>query len=176
MKGLSIEQKAKAYDEAIERANSLLSSNELGNAWIYKLLPELKESEDERIRKAMIDYFKWNPDGQLLNEFSNREVFAWLEKQSGQTPAWSEEDEIIRKSLINMVEKFYGSCKDKSARNRFTYWLNSIKDRVQPQSQWKPSVEQIYSLDRALHFYGKGTAVYDSVKELLEQLKKLGKE
>ena len=38
---------------------------------------------------------------------------------------------------------------------------------------WKPSDKQIYSLDRALRFYGKGTAVYDSVKELLEQLKKL---
>jgi hypothetical protein len=173
MKGLSIEQKAKAYDEAIERANSLLSSNELGNAWIYKLLPELKESEDERIRKAMIDYFKWNPDGQLLNEFSNREVFAWLEKQSGQTPAWSEEDEIIRKSLINMVEKFYGRCDDKSARNRFTYWLNYLKNRIQPQSQWKPSDKDIFELQCVINNDPYNGFI---LKALLEQLKKLGKE
>ena len=49
MKELSIKEKAQRYDEAIKRANLLLSSNELGNAWIYKLLPELAESEDERI-------------------------------------------------------------------------------------------------------------------------------
>ena len=43
--------------------------------------PKLNESEDDRIRKALTDYFRWNSDGQLLNEFSNREVRAWLEKQ-----------------------------------------------------------------------------------------------
>jgi len=53
MKELSIEQKAQRYDEAIERANSLLSNNQVGNAWIYKLLPELKKSEDadEKVEK-----------------------------------------------------------------------------------------------------------------------------
>lgn len=48
MKELTIEEKAQHYDMAINRANSLLSGNQLGNAWIYKVLPELKENEDEK--------------------------------------------------------------------------------------------------------------------------------
>ena len=53
MDTLTIEQKAKAYDKAIERANLYLGGNQLGDAWIYKILPELTESEDERIRKKL---------------------------------------------------------------------------------------------------------------------------
>ena len=84
MKELSIEEKAKRYDEAIIRAKSLIGDTiieETGQHIVEVLFPELKESEDERIRKALIDYFRWNPNSQLLNEFTNREVFAWLEKQ-----------------------------------------------------------------------------------------------
>ncbi|MEE3309633.1 hypothetical protein, partial [Sharpea azabuensis] len=84
MKELSIEEKAKRYDKAIIRAKSLIGDTiieETGQHIAEVLFPELAESEDERIRKALIDYFRWNLNNQLLNEFTNREVFAWLEKQ-----------------------------------------------------------------------------------------------
>jgi hemerythrin len=84
MKELSIEQKAKAYDEAIERANSLLSSNELGNAWIYKLLPELKESEDEKIKeelKKVLDECL-NVRPQIVEETQYIRLIDWLEKHT----------------------------------------------------------------------------------------------
>ena len=89
MKELSIEEKAKRYDEAIERAKEMIKvMTNIGGVTkvddIQYLLPELKESEDEKIGKALIDYFRWNPNSQLLNEFTNREVFAWLEKQDEQ--------------------------------------------------------------------------------------------
>ena len=84
MKELSIEEKAKRYNEAIERAREINNEHKAQPFDVMlKVFPELiAESEDERIKKALIDYFKWNTDNQLLNEFSNREVFAWLEKQS----------------------------------------------------------------------------------------------
>lgn len=91
MKKLTIEQKAQAYDEAFERAKEEWSNN-LDSAYknyrehLEIIFPELKESEDEKIRKAIIDYFRWNTDSQLLNEFTNREVFDWLEKQGKQNP------------------------------------------------------------------------------------------
>ena len=84
MKELSIEEKAKAYDKAIKRANLLLSSNELGNAWIYKLLPELKESEDEKIRKWIIRTLKSlnNSSIQIDGAYEMMlPAIAWLEKQ-----------------------------------------------------------------------------------------------
>ena len=81
MDTLTIEQKAKAYDKAIERANLYLGGNQLGNAWIYKILPELTESEDERIRKKIINLVK--------KHSVNHErcmMTAWLEKQGKQKP------------------------------------------------------------------------------------------
>lgn len=84
MKELSIEEKARAYDEAIERANSLLSSNELGNTWIYKLLPELKESDDERIRKELIRAFKSLNTIEVWNGINRKDILTWLEKQGEQ--------------------------------------------------------------------------------------------
>lgn len=47
-----------------------------------KYFPELKESEDERIRKELIFYLGDMPeDTELRNGITNRDVLAWLEKQ-----------------------------------------------------------------------------------------------
>ena len=88
MKELSIEEKAHRYDEAIKVANKYKDTHIMFSQIKDEIFPELAESEGERIRRVLTDYFKWNPDGQLLNEFSNREVFAWLEKQGEQKPTY----------------------------------------------------------------------------------------
>lgn len=46
------------------------------------LIPELKESEDERIRKSLIDYFNRFKSSDMWNEsFSFGDVVSWIEKQ-----------------------------------------------------------------------------------------------
>ena len=91
MSELTIEQKAKLYDEVIERGNSLLSCNELGNAWVYKLLPEL-ESKDERIKKSLIEYLKERKSSESYGQYVLRydRWITWLEKQeqSKKTSIW----------------------------------------------------------------------------------------
>ena len=68
MKELSIEEKAEAYDDAIERAKRMFSEKELNY-----LFPELAESDDERIRKEILDY---------VNKATGCQRWvAWLEKQ-----------------------------------------------------------------------------------------------
>lgn len=61
--------------------------------------PELAESEDEKIRKALIEVFKKKLErGFEWVEYGipNRSVLDWLEKQKEQKPAeWSEEDEKL---------------------------------------------------------------------------------
>ena len=88
MNELTIKQKAELYDKAIERGNSLLSCNELGNAWVYKILPEL-ESEDEQIRKWIIDDIRFNINIETLNnsEYKKKaeKAIEWLEKQASYT-------------------------------------------------------------------------------------------
>ena len=83
MKELSIEEKAKAYDEAIERANELnyvSDKDSLQRKTVEHIFPELKESEDERIRKRLIELFKghWSDEWYGLKV---DKVLAWLEKQ-----------------------------------------------------------------------------------------------
>ena len=88
MNELTIEQKAELYDKAIERGNSLLSCNELGNTWVYKILPEL-ESEDEQIRKWIIDDIRFNISLETLDNSEYKEkaekAIDWLEKQASYT-------------------------------------------------------------------------------------------
>ena len=142
MKELSIEEKARRYDETIERANSLLSPNQLGNAWIYKLLPELKEeSDDERIRKA-IRYAigqSTHSDGTLINGVSSEEALAWLEKQGKQeTDEWKEGNIIRHGGILALVIK--GRRAMKSNGELFT---------IQYPNEWVKAVP--YEIERFLN-------------------------
>ena len=116
MKELSIEEKAKAYDEAIERANDILKGynpKEGSKATINYIFPQLKEkeSEDERIRKFLI---KWIQDNYYhgTTEIPTKTLIAWLEKQ-GEQKHINDTDEAIVKavkdtSILDMVEpKFH---------------------------------------------------------------------
>ena len=80
------EEKAKAYDEAIERykAKQEYESQKV-HEFIEYLFPELKESEDNRIRKGLIALLKFGlEDNSVIapgfNE-TKEQALAWLEKQ-----------------------------------------------------------------------------------------------
>jgi hypothetical protein len=84
------EEKAKRYDEAIEKLRSLHDDYDTVSTLIdikeelENIFPELKESEDERVRKAMIDFFKHEREEGItvLHYGVNIErMIAWLEKQ-----------------------------------------------------------------------------------------------
>lgn len=83
MKELSIEEKAKAYDKALEKAKTLkeISTNTEVVGYMDELFPELKESEDERVRKELLAVIN---DLVLPDDQQSRFV-AWLEKQGKQT-------------------------------------------------------------------------------------------
>lgn len=86
---LSIEEKAKAYDEAIERARKINSGEGVAAPpdWTTceVIFPELKESEDEKIRKALISILKSDFDGDtIIYGTSVSDIIAWLEKQGEQ--------------------------------------------------------------------------------------------
>ena len=74
-------EKAEAYDEAIERAKKWhnISNPIYCNIITEKIFPELKESEDEEIRKEIISILRnayWTSNRNRFNE-----LVAWLEKQ-----------------------------------------------------------------------------------------------
>lgn len=82
MKELSVEQKAKRYDEAIERykAKQEYESQKV-HEFIEYLFPELKENKDERMRKELIKTFKSLYQVKLWNGIERTKILAWLEKQ-----------------------------------------------------------------------------------------------
>ena len=82
----TIEEKAKAYDEAIKKAKSVIEQNPLMEylkKGIEYIFPELKESEDERIIRDMIETIKKESKdfpSSVIAEKSHTWL-AWLEKQ-----------------------------------------------------------------------------------------------
>ena len=78
-------EKAEAYDKGIERAKKLY-----GNGIAEEIFPELKESDDERIRRWIINDIRYNMNNEPLNnsEYKKKaeKAIAWLEKQGEQKP------------------------------------------------------------------------------------------
>ena len=97
MKNLSIEQKAEAYDKAIEGIQEILSSGEDSikmsrlQLRLQGILPELKESKeskDERIRKALIEGLKAMKNNfHTISSIKIDDAIDWLEKLAEQKPA-----------------------------------------------------------------------------------------
>ena len=89
MKELSIKEKAKRYDEAIEKGKQILNTPYTAHWDIMKevvehLLPELKESEDEKIRKELLNAFQKSEDSLyiVLTPQRRNSFIAWIEKQA----------------------------------------------------------------------------------------------
>lgn len=77
-------EKVKAYDEAIERAKSvLLDCTSEERKVVEYITPELKESENGKIRKMIIRALH----GDVLDMEETTKAIAWLEKQGEQMPA-----------------------------------------------------------------------------------------
>lgn len=119
---MNTEEKAKRYDEALERAkkqradyqkeldktdkdSQLAGLLRAGISAIELAFPELSESEDERIRKELIEFLrKAYSKGNAPEEYSKWLV--WLDQPKEQKPVeWSEEDETIIDCAVEVVEK-----------------------------------------------------------------------
>lgn len=88
MKELSIEEKATRYDEAIKVARQYYNDKVMPigtNFKLEKMFPELKESEDERIKYEIIGFVVQSihrGGGTPISEEQENKWIAWLEKQS----------------------------------------------------------------------------------------------
>ena len=128
------------YNAALERAAKLRVQNPFDTVgqMVEHIFPELKESEDERIKKMLIRHIR-QERGSLSNN-ETQMIINWLEKQGGQKPAWREEDESWFKELELMALSF---SNDVSYRKEFFDWLKSVKDRVQHKVEWNEEDEKI---------------------------------
>lgn len=145
------------YKEALERAKRLHSepTGETERIICEQIFPELIESADERIRKAIIEHLRQDIElGQILSEEVGSDWIAWLEKQGEQNLAnsaktckndeeiWSEEDERLCRCLIKDQKKALDEVRNdkyghseiisdlKEMYNERIAWLKSLKEKL----------------------------------------------
>ena len=143
---MTIEEKAKAYDEAFKKAKQFHDKDlfaECNGNLVEYIFPELKESEDERVRKALIRYHQstLNIDG-----IKGEDILVWLEKQASK-PKWTEEDSSMQLTLIRDIELV--SFISKEGKDERIMWLNKLDDRFHQntndilKSKWSDEDEEL---------------------------------
>lgn len=114
-------EKAKAYDEAIERAKKMY-----GNGITEEIFPELKEDDTERIRKNCIHFLELQKQHHAAT-FEIEECIDWLEKQGEQKPTlpkWKYKKDntpLLRDSII--LNKYGGVAKSPSGAIVSDVWV-----------------------------------------------------
>ncbi len=138
------EEKARRYDEALEEAkkwhktfvtgqNYPATDIKVSYEWIF---PELKESDNERIRKAIIC-------GMTALKVQGKKTFATipiddcialLEKQGEEKSVeWSRDDETGLGDALWAIEQASTIAKDENDMGNLWYaekWLKSLKQRI----------------------------------------------
>ena len=118
-----------------------------------KVIFEREESEDERIRKFIVEtIFRYYGDSQEYLD-----TIAYLKKQKEQKPA---------RIIVSGEEILRGNSK---------LYVQNLADRIEslrPQPHWKPSKEQIGALERAIVKMHTPNDI-DILAKLRDNLKKL---
>ena len=121
----TIEQKALAYDEALEKAKRLYEKGTITESLCH-IFPELCESEDERVRKAILELVKQSSE--ILDKQNQNNMINWLEKQGEQQPVnWSEEDEEHYKACL----QYFDTVKPDMVYYNDYQWLKQLKQRIE---------------------------------------------
>lgn len=139
MKELSIEEKAKAYDEAIKVAKSKIKNDKdhvLYEDDVIEIFPELKESEGERIRKGILHLIGCASEIEWCKaNVSIGEVQTWLEKQCKQeTDEWKEGNIIRHGDILALVIKGRRAIKSNGELFTVQYpneWVKAVPNEIE---------------------------------------------
>ena len=133
MKELSIEEKAKAYDEAIEIARAKYAmKDQPTHQDLVDIFPELAELKNERIRKHLIGVVELYYG--KTDEQGKKDCLAWLEKQAehanfrskiqiGDNVTRNKDGVLVNLSQLNRVAK--KQCEQKPAE-----WSEEIEAAI----------------------------------------------
>ena len=164
------------YEKKIREYLNSSEVDQLYKSMLINLFPELAESEDEKIRKKVVDVLKLNIKGaesqmqasrgvdRTFEVYACNKVIAWLKSLRPQKKQeWSKEDVEMIDWLIRCCESEHKElCNDRYGHQEIVSdlkrdcrkkwdWLESLKDKVVPQKQWKPTEEQIQTLEYYMH-------------------------
>ena len=160
--------------ERIKLAKEALDSGSYDKETIEYIFPELKESEDEKIRRAVKNalILKTSCNSLTHDGVALGDAIAWLEKQK---PAeWSEEDEKILNCIITDYEGEIANLSDtpidKQAESLYRQYISCLKSlRPQVQCGYNPYKAVVESIAEMCRHYDKASHsalrdFYDNVK------------
>lgn len=123
-------EKAKAYNEALKKASVAHKDEDRHlKATLERIFPELKKSEDERIREALIALLK-DDDSAIapgFNETKEQEL-AWLEKQKDKNKLIQELGEYKVKYTQEVLEKYINNMSNKDDERLRNTAIAFLKD------------------------------------------------
>ena len=151
----------KKYNEALERAREYKKHGYMMiNAALDNIFPELAESEDEKIRKSLIDMLK-NDEKCYIKEI------AWLEKQGEHKsvdktkPMFKEGDWIIFDGLIlhidEIVHGYYRTTSIGGIPNSYDWDIDSI---ARPWTIQEAKDGDVLALDNKIFIYAHRRGMY----------------
>ena len=201
MKELSIEQKAKAYDEGIEKLRRYLdgfSDRISPRKDLEVIFPELRELEYEKIRKAILGLTYIDGIEPILTKCSitKQDIRAWLEKQAEQKPMktcaeYYNKDKGLKMPELSVFQNkladilMYreydgpGETEDDIAKGRLEYELAAIRlsEELLPlaQKEQKPawSEEDKKNLEKTIWYVENPAPMVVKDSMLVEWLKSL---
>ena len=153
MKELSVEQKARRYDEVVAMAKECITyiPDEEVNKYMLDMFPELKESEGERTRKELINFVKSHLAGSPQCE----KYIAWIEKQ---------DDKPQDKSALEAInEEEVDNANKVEPKFKIGDWI--VYNRIDHSRE----VMQIYDIRDNRYYFNDNTHFSWSVKECDEK-------
>lgn len=146
----TIEEKAKAYDEIIERAKTMLAAGEVmygkdnnASQLITDIIPDLRESEDERMVEMAIKAVR-SPQAQSCIRswgVDPDDVITWLEKQKEQKKPTLDNPDLYGdwdKDLLEEIHSWLGHLDGKYT----PYTIDDIKLTARHFVEWQKQKEQ----------------------------------
>ena len=190
------------YKQKIKDYMNSSEVDTLYKSMLNNLFPELAESEDLRITKAI----KYGLDHVFTNnttvfEVTKEQCLSWLEKQGEKEAkgnereipnyAWSGEDEDNMMMIEDRLSDYLDYIREDTSLTKhqknsmkeevigYDNWFKSLRERY----TWKPSDEQMEMLEnvrKILHtnkeIYSKANNLMYNFEELIRTLKKLREE
>ena len=147
MKELTIEEKAKRYDEAIKKARNIVNSINvglIGKNSFEAVFPELKESEDEKIRKELLQIAKESEDTfyMVMTPNKRKRLIDWLENQNkkaepiaGFASEFEKQVSHLIASAINKEHEYNKGYVKWAAQSLIEY----AKREIEKQGEQKPA-------------------------------------
>ena len=140
-------EKAKAYDEALKKAKNVQETSDSNVLvdWMEYIFPELAESKDEKIRKALIEMVHDTTGDELWIDYDvhKEDALAWLEKQ-GINYSLVEEIKKRKDSFMREKEKAVSSNDKLSLGARIAMLEELLVFVKEKQGKQKPTSDTRY--------------------------------